>query len=574
MRLRLIDRHGGPPSRDWVQWLGWAACAAVLALLVWRIGRNIDFADEYYYAAFIDDWLKGGVSTSTLRTLHQTAALVVYPAAWIYARLTGGETGLMLFLRALFVVLNVGAAASWALALRPITTPMTAWLVAAAALAFVPFGLPAPSYDTLAVQGLSLGLAGFIAAAGCSKAWRAWTALCALGWAIATVAYPSLLLALPPFLIAVWLCVSRKRGLFVAFVLVGQAVGWAAVLAVLGADRLHDSVIYSSQMEDTSGWSRKLHFALELLHDHPIFLWGSAGALACAALRRLAGPTAAAVGLVVLSLASLGAAPALYVRSHDFVLWLALYGVWHAPDLRVGTPESDRALAAAWLVSLCAAVLTTLSAYNSLYCFAIGGAPAAFVALAGRWGGSNSRYEALPPALAATFFAITTASFFYGDLPGDIAPRIRLTQGSYAGLALQPDAARALGLMHDCVGPAMAGAVSVAEIGRLPGLMMATSARPKMTSVFPLMPDVKPPGIAWTHAYYDAHPAQIVLIFRDAYLPDPINPFGPAFGRLYVLATSFAMPPGTLEVYQLRAYPRWSPPAAGCPPPAAHQPLI
>src|ERR1700755_1139482 len=83
---------------------GVSAMALLAVLIALRITRGVDLSDESYYAIFIDDWLKGGINTSAFLSVHQTAALVVYPAAWLYTKLTGSSEGLLLFLRTIFLL--------------------------------------------------------------------------------------------------------------------------------------------------------------------------------------------------------------------------------------------------------------------------------------------------------------------------------------------------------------------------------------------------------------------------------------------------------------------------------------
>src|SRR5690242_15875793 len=92
---------------------GLAGFALLLVLLAVRITRGADFGDESYYAIFIDDWLKGDIASSPFLTIHQTAALLVYPAALAYVALKGSSDGLLLLLRMLFLAGAVVSALCW-----------------------------------------------------------------------------------------------------------------------------------------------------------------------------------------------------------------------------------------------------------------------------------------------------------------------------------------------------------------------------------------------------------------------------------------------------------------------------
>src|SRR4051794_20760660 len=77
-RSKFAEPNRGPNA------VGAAVFALLLILLIVRLTQGVDLSDESYYAIFIDDWLKGGIATSTLLSIHQTAALIVYPAARLY----------------------------------------------------------------------------------------------------------------------------------------------------------------------------------------------------------------------------------------------------------------------------------------------------------------------------------------------------------------------------------------------------------------------------------------------------------------------------------------------------------
>jgi hypothetical protein len=123
------------------------------------------------------------------------------------------------------------------------------------------------------------------------------------------------------------------------------------------------------------------------------------------------------------------------------------------------------------------------------------------------------------------------------------SPRQRIGWGVFAGLAVQQDQAAILRLMRDQVGPMLAGAQTIAEVGRYPGLILATPARPLMHSVYPL------DRTAADASYFASHPADVVLIYIDPYLDAP-NPYGPSFPDRFMFVARFAVPPGILEVFR------------------------
>lgn len=536
--------------------IGAAMSFAILLVLAWRLTRGVDFEDESYYAIFIDDWLKGGIHSSALLALHQTAALIVYPAAWLYTGLVGSHTGLMLFLRGLFLLGNALAASCWFTFLRRTGFHGSAWAAAAAVLAFIPFGLPAPSYNTLGLQGLSVGLTAFGAAqfAEYVRARWAWSVVSALGWAVATVAYPSLIAVLGLFLCAglAALPVVRLKA-WVGIAVFFQIAAWSGVVIGLSSRKLHDGFVYVATINDVDGWSRKVQFSAQLFASHKVFACACLLSAAIGIGRDRLGPMRTSVAVALLLLLTISVPPTLFVHSHDLILVLALSGLGILAGFRPGASPQRRLFAVLYLTAMSAGVVTTLSAYNSLYNFCIGGAPAAILALVAP---NDSRPIARlaitgRTSLAAAALLASALIYFYGDLPGVTAPRERIGWGVFAGLALQPDQAAVLRVMRDDVGPLVTNARTVAEVGRLPGLILATPARPLMPSVNPAPALTQDSALRANASYFASHPADIVLVYTDLYFDAP-NPYGPSFSQRYALAARFAAPPGMLEVFRYK----------------------
>src|SRR6476620_8917226 len=85
-------------------WCGLAALSvSVLVLLSYRMTIGVDLSDESYYATFLDGWLKDGLGHSENLVLHQSAALLLLPAAQLYTSIVGSEHGIILFLRFIFL---------------------------------------------------------------------------------------------------------------------------------------------------------------------------------------------------------------------------------------------------------------------------------------------------------------------------------------------------------------------------------------------------------------------------------------------------------------------------------------
>lgn len=350
-----------PLLRKTADWAGMAAFAVITLLIAARITNGIDLSDEAYYAIFLDDWLKGGIGTSTLVTLHQTAALIVYPAALVYSTFNGSSDGLFLFLRILFLIGTIISAAFWTLYLFRLNHT-AAWAGGVLVLAFIPFGLPAPSYNTLGLQALTCALASFGCAAlvvprSREQFW--WLLASITAWSVATVAYPSLVVPLA-FLCFLGLLHGEQRfprpWFYLTLMGIAMSVAWAVVVASLSFQRLYDGATYHYAISGAGGLGRKLGFALGIFQGNSFFAFLCVAALVIGIFRQRMGPflTALASAAVIVSL--FVSRPALFARSHDAITRATLSGVGLLSGLRPGAGSVDRAIALVYATSVVAAL--------------------------------------------------------------------------------------------------------------------------------------------------------------------------------------------------------------------------
>lgn len=470
--------------------------------LLYRVTLGVDLSDEAYYATFIDAWLKSGLMGSTSLVLHQTAALIVLPFALVFHAVTGGEAGLMLFLRAVYL-LFAGAAALATLAfISEIRGRRTGLLAALVALSFVPFSLPAPSYNTIGMWGVLAGtmLSGrFLRQEG-----RTGTgALAALAWAIASIAYPPLVVISPALLLAAFLWLRdapfRRRSLSLAFlILLLHALGLALVLGLIGPARLMDILRFTTASlggyaSPEGKWTR----SLALLAANPTF---SASCLAAIALGlwmglavhkrgRQAAACLAAMTILVLWRCT-AASPALFILAHDIALLLMLFGIFAVAVPLAPTPPETRLVQVLAATGLFGGLVTTASATNGLFNTAIGGLGAAILAAAcclpaavarGSVPVRRTKYA----LLLATLLANGTSAFatFYGELPGFLrAPTTRLASGPYAGLRTTEEQARYIEGATNLLARHSVPGGKVTMIGRLAGLYLLTEMAPSTLS--------------------------------------------------------------------------------------------
>ncbi len=536
--------------------------ALLIALVSWRLTRGVDLSDEAYYAIFLDDWLKGGIRTSAFLALHQTAALIVYPFALLYAKIIGSTNGLFLFLRVLYLAGAVASAIIWILFLRRLGHRAYAWVGGILVVAFVPFGLPAPSYNTLGQQALAIALASFgcaaLADAGSRKQVR-WLVASACAWSGATVSYPSLIV--PLSLLCAMGLLYRNRGfprayLFIGITVMALCLAWVATVLSLSFGRLYESVVYLSAINDVGGFSRKLAFTLEVLRAKPFFAALCALAVLVGLLRQHLGPlvTQSATAAIIAGLFL--TTPSLYARSHDAVTLAALTGLGLLSGLQFNASQADRVIALVYATSVTAALTYCFTANNSVFNFCIGALPAAVLAIVGSPWLKPAKWTGAAQAAAVACAILPTSLFFlYGELPGQTPPaRERLHDGFFAGLAVHPYDAELLRLTRQHIAPLVERGQTIAVFSRSPGIALDLPARLAMSSAFPLMPAIPRKGIEMTHDFYarlEKRPT-FVVIYEDPYFP-LINPLQPRFDEWYEPLMEFKTMYGRLAVFKARS---------------------
>jgi hypothetical protein len=533
----------------------------ILGLLIWlglRITQGADLSDESYYAIFLITWLKDGIENSPFLTLHQTAALLVYPAAVLFQRATGSTEGLILFLRALYVSGALIAALSAVALFRRAGMRLGGWFAGASVLAFIPFGLPAPSYNTIAEHAAIAALAG----CGCAvletkaptRARIFWFIFSAMAWAIATVAYPSLLLALVLLYIYPFLVprpVQPTLNVYVILVLIFQIVAWLTVVEVLTLPRIRDSILYQASIAGSWQVDKKLSFAAEIISQNLWFCLAVVVAILIGTFRTYLMVPITSIAITSLLGALLLAPSTLFLHSHDAVLLAALTGLAIPFVGHQGQRSSARVLALIYSVSLAAGAVTAVTATYPLFAFPVGGFFAAIVAVLWTPSGRTEHWG-LPPGAALLGLCIwCSASFYYGESPSDrLQKRERIGEGVYAGLAASEETAQLMRIAKSALGKRLTASEGITVVGRLPGLYLLTTARPRTLLPFPLTAFAQTSGLSATYDYY-ADPANrpaIVVIYEDPYF-QPVNPFGSRFDEWYRLEDQERTPLGTMSIF-------------------------
>ncbi len=530
--------------------------------LAWRITRGIDLSDESYYAIFLHDWFEEGISAAPFLTLHQTSALLVYPLATLYRALAGSSAGLMLFLRCIYLAGSAAAALAMVRFLHRAGVGSLRWIAGACLVAFVPYNLPAPSYNTLALQALVAACATFgcaVLAAQAGRRARSSLLLSAGAWAIAVVAYPPLLLPLVVLALGTLLVIRPARALAVFYglaVLAAQALAGAAVFWILGRQRIFRSVDFQAKLSSTFDVRETPSRVTEFFRSNPWFALVVLLAVLLGLLRKKIPIAVATVADVLLVSCLLLLPPALYSTSHGAVLVVALGGIVLLGDMHPGATTSAKLLsllcATSWAAGFAMAATATFGAFK----FPVGAVLAAVLAvvMVGQRCLAAGRPHLAPAAGLALWGVLLISLFqsYYGELPlGRPADRVRIRHGVFAGLAATGDDARLLRIARQALREHERAGDTLAVEGRLPGLYLLSDASVRTLVPFALTSLAQPPARRAIHDYY-ARPENrpsLVLVYRDPYLPF-VDPFEPDFAKWYGLRARYPTPLGSLEVFR------------------------
>lgn len=474
--------------------------AAVAVFLGWRMTLGVDLSDESYYLSFIDGWLKTGIRDGQALALHQTAALLAYPLARIYAALAGGTDGLALFMRGVYLMASALAGLSFFAFARRVRGRTVSVMAAVFVVSFIPFSLPAPSYNTLGMHGLIAALSTFGVYAR-TEAMR-WAWLSAFAWMVATVAYPTLGAVLAVLLAACLfsrpLRADPAARRYVLACIALQATGALLLLGVYGAERLQAMLAFTNaSLQVTDGLLVRLGRSLATVRTHPSFMFLCAASVVLGATWRVSGGRRLVVdGLLVTALVALHAAaritgPVLYASAHDAVLLLGLTAAAFLAAGRLVRRNADHAqglLDGMTALGLLAGLVTAFTATNGLVNFAVGGfvAGAFFVLAALPAEATGKRVPASQAVLLGLMTALLlrdAAVFVYGEGPNPwIDQPVRIRHGVFAGLATTPDKADAIARTTSFLERQPGDSMTV--LGRLPGIYLLTAARPVTMSTW------------------------------------------------------------------------------------------
>lgn len=376
-------RRGAPALATWLCAL---VCAATVALSALRLRYGVGLGDEATYVAVAYRFALGDVPFVDEHYPAQTGSLFTAPLVKLFDVANGGQAGIVLFTRILYLAFQCGLALVVALQLRSWIGSRLACVVALICVALCPFGIPNLSYNTLSSGFFTLGVfLGLRTLAPRGEAGdRRWLLLAGAAHGFASVALPSYAVVNLAYAGAIAAHLPRGERLRgVLYYAAGGAVAIAAFLpAFLGLDAatLENAWLH---LRTAGGWTAKLRtLASQAWFYVPAKAW-LAALLATVWLAH----RARRGWIVAFGLAALAIFP-LFLRRSTSSLWyvamVAGYGTFFLLLLR-RTPLARRLFWCAWAPSMLAALVVTLTSANGIV---------------------NSAFGLMPVALCGTAFAV------------------------------------------------------------------------------------------------------------------------------------------------------------------------
>ncbi len=387
---------------EWHQRPSWRAAAVVfitgvVVLSYVRLFFGVDFTDEAFYAANCERLVNGAVPfVDEAGMVQHTTCVLAYPFSWLWEE-TSGSTGVVLYMRHLHFALTLLIFAVVLVALRRMLGKAPwVWVLAAIALAFIPFNLPSLSYN-------SVGCAMFLAGS-CCVMWATaggGTRSAVLGGflnGVAFFAYPPLLV---PVLVQAGVAVAlvRERRLLIA--LLAPVALWClaflALAVAVGPSEFRAAADDATNYLRQSGGPDKAWEVLRTTFEGFPYKYVAVVLLTGAWIIRRRAPLMAALLLVALPLSALpelgtmtsDQASLFFVRNFS-ILGGALY-LFARHD-----PQAVHAFRILWVPGMAAGVVTAMASANGALNFGIGSVPA---------------------ALAAVLFTVVACSTLVGERP-------------------------------------------------------------------------------------------------------------------------------------------------------------
>lgn len=429
--------------------VGTAVLAAVTFIITAaRLFFAVDFTDEALYAVMPYRFALGAKPFVDELLFQQTSAFLSYPFVKLFYLFTGGTSGIILYIRFLYLFFMVGVGLCVWFAIRRVVGRPVAAIAALPCVAFIYFNIPSLTYNTLGLGFLTVG--SFLGYYAISEDKR-WFPVAGAAHGLAVVAYPSLAAAVLVFAAA--LAVLNKQAgkpwrdwsRYIAGGLI-IAAGLLVVFLTSGISHVLASYNNTNAIGIFGGGLTKFAATAKnvwaLYQGKAVLLIGLIAALTLKNRR----PIRAGLLLLVLPLLPLSITgfPG-FLQSAGYISYYALL----APYLYLFILEehaAGRLLWLVWLPGFVAGALVSYTSSNGYLALSIGFFPGAlvtsiflFLVLKKLWSGKETARFVGAAVVAIPVIILLVFQFgqpYRDDNIGSLTARI--TSGGYAGLYTTP----------------------------------------------------------------------------------------------------------------------------------------
>ena len=478
----------------------------------------------------------------------------------------------MLFLRFIFLAMAGVASLCQYWFISRIRGKPVALSSALLVLCFIPFSLPAPSYNTVGMFGMLSALALF-GAATLQRPQAPYSAVAAilsgLAWMTAVIAYPTMPVVLLAFL-ALALLAARDRSerlhllSYAMICLVFQFCGAWLLLQLYGWRRIWQILQFSSGvMQNSEDLSAKFARSLDLFVSHPPFdmlclAAVTVGIWLLVADRDRRRDVWPGLLLLAIVLASYCTETAVWFHPHDIVVLLALAGLFVMRSF--DGAEDEPVIRVIYLASLVGGLVTSVTSNNGFYNFPIGGlaaaalTPAMLVPRDAPWKAVAGQCGLLLSTVV--LFCISAFGSVYGETSNPLTtPAVRIKDGVFAGLLTTTDQAAFITAATAVLGKQVGRGKTIVVMGRPSAIYLLTDASPMTLSTWDFWQfyGSLPPWVnALTEAFYrvSVHRPDVVAVFND---PEtyPLAPWARNLLADYVAVDRVSVGSRSLSIYKL-----------------------
>ena len=204
------------PRFKFLSVLPYLVIAGMTVLFLVRSVFGFDWSDETYYLALPYRFSLGDHLFADSWDIHQTGALLIAPVLWMYRLVVGDMTGIILFMRILYICVDaLISLLIYRALLRLFQRRMPALLCAGLFFSFTPFGINNLSYNSMAYLFTTAAAMLLLFLYGTTFSVRG--ALClsitaGVLLAFSCIAYPFFIIIAPLFLMALFMlrpCVKK-----------------------------------------------------------------------------------------------------------------------------------------------------------------------------------------------------------------------------------------------------------------------------------------------------------------------------------------------------------------------------